>query len=212
VTWGPPGGTQIPSCKSTYTHPRQVRIRKARIQRTISHSTPQSRLEAVGYFLLKRKRACSSKKKERKIILNQTTRGDLRFYRLLYLRDDGREQLLRDGGVAGAGGMGSNNSSLQGRRRHGVHLDSCRFEHVDGQEKQSPSDEKVYRWTQTRKNLKTGSVLLSHGQAKSLQPLKYVPLSPNFSKRPNLRSARHRAQVLTVWQEKLRRLEISFRR
>jgi hypothetical protein len=198
VTWGPPCGTQIPSCKPTYTHPRRVRIRKARKQRTISHSTPQRRLEPVGYFLLKRKRACSSKKKERKITLNHTTqmtRGDLRFYRLLYLHDDGREQLLRDGGVAGAGGLGS----LQGRRRHGVHLDSCRFEHVDRQGKQ---DEKVYRWWQTRKNLKTGNVLLSHGQAK-----KPSTPAPNFSKDPILDLLVNRAQVLTVWQEKLRGLE-----
>jgi hypothetical protein len=141
------------------------------------------------------------KRKERKITLNHTTqmtRGDLRFYRLLYLHDDGREQLLRDGGVAGAGGLGS----LQGRRRHGVHLDSRRFEHVDRQGKQ---DEKVYRWWQTRKNLKTGNVLLSHGQAK-----KPSTPAPNFSKDPILDLLVNRARVLTVWQEKLRGLEFFF--
>jgi hypothetical protein len=72
-------------------------------------------------------------------------------------------------------------------------------------DRQGKQDEKVYRWWQTRKNLKTGNVLLSHGQAK-----KPSTPAPNFSKDPILDLLVNRAQVLTVWQEKLRGLEFFF--
>jgi hypothetical protein len=102
-----------------------------------------------------------------------------------YLRDDGCEQLLRDGGVASAGVLGS--GSLQSRRRHGVHLDSCRYEHVDTHEKQGPS-----------------TFYFPSPNKKGLQPLKYCA---NFSKNPILDLLITEHECTTVWQEKPGRLE-----